>query len=82
MSCVCSYASGLYKKGGIKKNSEELAELFCHEARTRILRNFQNINSNADQICYDVAQNSLAGKFAWLENDIMEHKNSGVSQKV
>ncbi len=70
ISCVCSYAVGLYKKG--ERNSLELADLFCRRARERIAERFKEISCNDDRLSYSIAKKILSGDYAWLENDIIK----------
>lgn len=74
MSCICSYAASLVsqKKESYVGSPIELADLFCREARMRILRKFQDVSSNQDRINTKIAQKLLAGEYAWLENNIIK----------
>ncbi|MBI5124105.1 MAG: hypothetical protein HZA72_01645 [Candidatus Omnitrophica bacterium] len=71
VSCVSSYAASLHGKGEAKEVLE-LADLFCHQARVRISRNFKDASRNDDALSYFVAKRLLAGDYEWLENDIVK----------
>jgi alkylation response protein AidB-like acyl-CoA dehydrogenase len=70
MSAACVRARHLAKQGD--KNALILADLFCRGARRRVRRHFQDTFRNHDVMTYRVAQDVLAGKYAWLETGIVE----------
>jgi hypothetical protein len=73
MSCVCSYAHSLDSQKDISTPCAfELADLFCHEARIRILRNFKDTWCNQDKQITTIAKKILTGEYAWLENEIIQ----------
>lgn len=72
ISSVCSYAQSLQEDKEDKKNSVELADLFCHEARKRIEENFKAGCCNYDKKHINVAKKLMAGEYEWLENDIIK----------
>jgi alkylation response protein AidB-like acyl-CoA dehydrogenase len=49
------------------ENAAELADLFCRNARRRVVRLFQDLWRNDDVRKYKVALKVLDGKHAWLE---------------
>jgi alkylation response protein AidB-like acyl-CoA dehydrogenase len=71
MSAVCVRARSLYRAnqdiGAVK-----LADLFCRGARRRVRRLFEDVFDNHDGFSYRIAQDVLAGKYAWAEKGIME----------
>jgi hypothetical protein len=71
ISCVCSYADSLLKKGE-QKGCLELADLFCRQARARIKRQFNESFHNYDRLSNSIAKKILAGDYEWLENDIIK----------
>jgi alkylation response protein AidB-like acyl-CoA dehydrogenase len=77
MSCACSYADKLHKKGNGKGNAIELADLFCRQARRRIRKNFKDVGSNDDGLSNSLAKKILAGEFEWLEDDIIKKESPG-----
>ena len=70
MSATCSYADALIKEGK-SKDAQQLADLFCLEARKRIEISFQEIHNNFDKKKIAVAKKLMAEDFKWLENDII-----------
>ncbi len=71
ISCACSYAASRCKKDG-EKNSLELADLFCRDARGRIADRFKEISRNDDRLSSRIAKSLMAGDYEWLENDIIK----------
>jgi hypothetical protein len=51
---------------------EEVADLFCREARARVRENFRAIRCNADTERNQVASRILEGKVSWLEQEVVE----------
>ena len=74
ISCACSYADNLHKKGG-KEDALKLADLFCHQARRRILSRFKDVSNNDDRPSYSIAKKLLNGDYEWLEDDIIKGRN-------
>jgi hypothetical protein len=71
MSAVCVRAKQLVKENPSDRSPELLADLFCRGARKRIRRLFADVFSNHDVLTYKVAQDVLAGRYAWLEQGIV-----------
>ena len=71
ISCACSYAESLAKKGG-DKGAIELADLFSRQTRTRIKRRFEESAHNDDRLSNAVAKKLLDGDYSWLESDIIK----------
>jgi alkylation response protein AidB-like acyl-CoA dehydrogenase len=71
MSAVCVRAKQLLKENPSDRSPELLADLFCRGARKRIRRLFADVFSNHDVLTYKVAQDVLAGRYAWLEQGIV-----------
>ncbi|HTL47684.1 MAG TPA: acyl-CoA dehydrogenase family protein [Verrucomicrobiae bacterium] len=71
MASACSKAIRLKEKGTADANSVALADLFCRQAKGRIEKQFRGLFSNSDAFAYNLAQDVLEGKYAWLENDII-----------
>lgn len=74
ISSICSYASSLINQKDSQYGASpvELADLFCHQARTRIARNFQDVCCNQDKMIVRVAKGILSDKYEWLENEIIK----------
>lgn len=71
MASVCARAAGAYKANPSDKGPVDLADLFCRQAKGRIEKQFRGLFCNSDGFTYKVAQDVLADKFSWLENDII-----------
>ena len=71
MSCCCSYAALLSKEGKEKENSIELADLFCRQAKRRIEAHLKLNCCNDDKQHITAARKLMAGKYEWLESDIV-----------
>ena len=63
--------SKLPKKDVEKKDSIELADLFCSQAVMRIKRNFKEVNCNNDKLSSSVSKKILKDQFQWLEDNII-----------
>ena len=72
IAASCSRALSLYQKNPQDKGPIELADLFSRQARGRIEKQFRHLFVNSDAFAYRIAQNTLEGRYAWLENDIVE----------
>ncbi len=71
MAASCSLALSRQKEKGGDESATELADLFCRQARGRIEKQFRHLFMNNDGFAYQIAQKSLAGRYDWLENDII-----------
>lgn len=72
MASACSKAISMIQKNPSDQGPVELADLFCRQARARVEKQFRHLFfGNSDAFTYKVAQNTLADKYAWLENDII-----------
>jgi hypothetical protein len=49
----------------------DLADLFCRLARARIHASFNLLEENEDRRTYRIAQQTLGGRFEWLEGGIL-----------
>ncbi len=72
MAAACSYASNLLAQNPADKTPQELADLFCREARLRIKHEFKAQCENDDAMIYKIGRNMLDGKYTWLENGIVK----------
>lgn len=71
MSAVCSYTASLKKHDIAPENSLALADLYCHYGRERVNESFRTRSQNHDVAAIRVAGQVCAGKYEWLENDII-----------
>jgi alkylation response protein AidB-like acyl-CoA dehydrogenase len=67
MSAVLSRAASIKGPSGC----EPIADLFCRQARRRICAWHKAVYCNDDKFAYDRAREVLAGKFPWLEENIV-----------
>ena len=70
ISCTCTYADHLAKKG--QANALELADNFCLDAQKRIEALFKDGGHNHDARQLATAKKVLANQFEWLENEIIK----------
>jgi alkylation response protein AidB-like acyl-CoA dehydrogenase len=80
MAAACVRAQMLVKKG--ERGAYRLAEVFCREARSRILRNFERLNDPNDGPVYRLSQEVLSGEHLWLEAGIMGASDPRVEARV
>ena len=71
MSATISRAISMVAKNPSDQGPVELADLFCRQARKRIAKQFNGLFVNDDKFTYKIAQNTLAEKYAWLEEGII-----------
>lgn len=71
LSAACARAIRMQQENPSDDGPVELADLFSRQARGRIENDFRGLFKNSDKFAYKIAQNTLAGKYAWLESDII-----------
>jgi alkylation response protein AidB-like acyl-CoA dehydrogenase len=57
--------------------ASELADLFCRQARRRVDALFSALFDNDDTDAYALAQGVLSGRFAWLEDGVLDPADQG-----
>ncbi len=72
MAVTLSRAVLLTQKNPADKGPVELADLFCRQARGRANKQFRTLFRNDDRYSYYVAQETLKGKYRWLEKGIIQ----------
>jgi hypothetical protein len=72
MAAASSRAVAVHSKNPADAGPIELADLFCRQARTRVEKRFGSLFCNDDRFTYEVAQETLKGKYRWLEEGIIE----------
>ncbi|HLF19132.1 MAG TPA: acyl-CoA dehydrogenase family protein [Candidatus Omnitrophota bacterium] len=72
MAATCSYADHLARTQPEQANAVELADLFCRASRARIADLFKENASNFDKQSISVSKKLLAGRYEWLENEIIK----------
>ena len=71
MTASCVSAARHMKRDPADTTPVELADHACRLARLRIRRHFRELFSNEDARTYDLAQRTLEGRYAWLENGVV-----------
>jgi alkylation response protein AidB-like acyl-CoA dehydrogenase len=78
MSCACVYADTLGRERPEHRDSaQELADLFCAEARRRADALFHDLWANDDDDRYKAAQKVLGGSYTWFESDLVDPAGDG-----
>jgi hypothetical protein len=73
VAAACVYADTLGREGPERKaDAFELADLFCRQARRRAGALFQSLHENDDTFNYRAAQEVLDGRYAWLEDGLLD----------
>jgi alkylation response protein AidB-like acyl-CoA dehydrogenase len=57
--------------------ARELADLFCRQARRRVDALFDALFANDDVDAYALAQGVLGGRYAWLEEGVLDPADAG-----
>ena len=57
--------------------ASELADLFCRQARRRVHSHFGALWSNDDDRDYRAAQRLLEGRYAWIDEGIVDPSGEG-----
>ena len=71
MAAACSKAQAMVRLQPSESSPVELADLFCRLARRRIQHAMHSLHRNEDRPSVRIAQDALAGRFAWLEEGIV-----------
>jgi alkylation response protein AidB-like acyl-CoA dehydrogenase len=78
MACACVYADTFGREHPERRQEAvELADLFCGQARRRADRLFAELWANDDSAQYAAAQQVLAGRYAWFEQDVLDPAGNG-----
>jgi hypothetical protein len=78
IAAACVYANTLAgQDSGRRAEVFELAELFCSQARRRVDTLFSELWSNDDDAGYKAAQKVLAGRYRWLEAEVLDPAGEG-----
>lgn len=72
MGCVLSNTEHLLVANKLDQSSQELADLFCANARQRIENNFKAVSKNHNRTFNEVGDSLMAGKYRWLARDVFE----------
>jgi len=74
ISATVTRAHAMVKKNPADRSPVELADAFARNARRRIEERFDAMFDNEDVVNYRVAQEAMAGKFAWAEAGMVREK--------
>ena len=74
ISATVSRAKAMVTKNPADRSPIELADAFARNARRRIDDRFAALFDNDDVINYAVAQNTTAGKYAWVESGMVRER--------
>ncbi|MDT8340033.1 MAG: acyl-CoA dehydrogenase family protein [Longimicrobiales bacterium] len=71
MSTACVRARELVRANPGDRSPEELADVFCRQARRRVKASFRSLFRNDDTRTYRTAQRLMEGRYAWLEEGVV-----------
>ena len=78
ISAAVSYADTIGREQPERKSEAlELAQLFCDQAKRRAGALFHELWANDDDANYAAAQRVLSGRYAWLEEGIIDPSGDG-----
>ena len=72
MTASCVYARKLVTQTPGDRSPEELADLFCHQARDRVAIRFSTLFRNQDAAAYRVARNAMGNRYGWLTDGVLK----------
>jgi hypothetical protein len=72
MAATCVRAHDDVRRSAADATAIRLADVFCQQARHKVERLFAGIRSNSDAVAYSLARDVLAGRYAWLEQGIID----------
>jgi hypothetical protein len=80
VAAACVYADTLGREDPERRDEAfELADLFCRQARRRADALFRSLHDNDDTFNYRAAQKVLDGRYAWLEDGLLDPADAAVS---
>lgn len=77
MSAACVRADLLRSTDDHGKEAYALADAFCRQSRLRVEELFGRLWSNTDDLDRRVVDGVLAGRFAWLEDGVVDPSDDG-----
>ena len=73
MASACVYAKTIEKEQPERgEQAIELADLFCSQARRRVVRLFHELWANDDDSNYEAAQQVLDGRYGFVEEGVVD----------
>ncbi len=77
MSAACVRAEYLNETGEHGREAQQLAEVFCRQARIRVEELFGRLWTNTDELDRKVVHGVLDGSYTWLEEGIIDPSGDG-----
>jgi alkylation response protein AidB-like acyl-CoA dehydrogenase len=78
IACACVHADTIAREQPDRgQQALELADLFCGQARRRAERLLADLWANDDDAQYKAAQQVLAGRYGWFEEDVLDPAGDG-----
>ncbi|MFI5521949.1 acyl-CoA dehydrogenase family protein [Streptomyces platensis] len=77
MSAACVRAEHLRETGDHGREAQQLADVFCRQARIRVEELFGRLWTNTDELDRKVVSGVLDGSYAWLEEGVIDPSSDG-----
>ncbi|MEU9488745.1 acyl-CoA dehydrogenase family protein [Streptomyces decoyicus] len=77
MSAACVRAEYLNETGEHGREAQQLADVFCRQARIRVEELFGRLWSNTDELDRKVVHGVLDGSYTWLEEGMIDPSGDG-----
>ncbi|MFI0903299.1 acyl-CoA dehydrogenase family protein [Streptomyces sioyaensis] len=77
MSAACVRAEYLRETDDHGREAQQLADVFCRQARIRVEELFGRLWTNTDELDRKVVSGVLAGSYTWLEDGIVDPSGDG-----
>ncbi|WP_326618192.1 acyl-CoA dehydrogenase family protein [Streptomyces decoyicus] len=77
MSAACVRAEYLNETGEHGREAQQLAEVFCRQARIRVEELFGRLWTNTDELDRKVVHGVLDGSYTWLEEGMIDPSGDG-----
>ncbi|KOG39516.1 acyl-CoA dehydrogenase family protein [Streptomyces decoyicus] len=77
MSAACVRAEYLNETGEHGREAQQLAEVFCRQARIRVEELFGRLWTNTDELDRKVVHGVLDGTYTWLEEGMIDPSGDG-----
>ncbi|MFG2529815.1 acyl-CoA dehydrogenase family protein [Streptomyces sp. NPDC048516] len=77
MSAACVRAEYLTETGDHGREAQQLADVFCRQARIRVEELFGRLWSNTDELDRKVVDGVLDGSYTWLEEGMIDPSGDG-----
>ena len=69
MSAALAFAEAKLAENPSDQTPQELADLFCRNARVRIAQNFKAVGKNHNSVYDKVTETLMKGEFSWMYNE-------------